>query len=177
MYSTVRYQCLVANYTTFCSPSCMNVLRAVSHCVSRQQGYSCSSLVCTALFSCNSVSSSLFFSLSLSSLSIDCMHASHFSFFPLSLLSRPGYSCNTNLCSRSIDSAKIAGDRTIDCMHASLSGWAVTYEAYVWSLSREGIFQNFRFRPTTSHSTRHLLAMPMALSVFAARQFSAEKLG
>ena len=50
-YSTVRYQCLVANYTTFCSPSCMNVLRAVSHCVSRQQGYSCSSLVCTAVAS------------------------------------------------------------------------------------------------------------------------------
>ena len=29
----------------------MNVLRAVSHCVSRQQGYSCSSLVCTAVAS------------------------------------------------------------------------------------------------------------------------------
>ena len=50
-YSTVRYQCLVANYTTSCSPSCRNVLRAVSHCVSRQQGYSCSSLVCTAVAS------------------------------------------------------------------------------------------------------------------------------
>jgi hypothetical protein len=54
---------------------------------------------------------------------------------------------------------------------------AGTYEAHVRALSREGIFENFRFRPRTSHSTREPTAVPAVLSVFAAGRFLAEKLG
>jgi hypothetical protein len=51
---------------------------------------------------------------------------------------------------------------------------AVTYPTYVRVLSREGFFENFRFRPTTSHSTRNPLAMSATPSVSAADHFLRE---